>query len=258
MRRVLLTGAVSVVLAANLWGVLQAWRNQKAPRGGRLELTERELRLLPVAAESTATMLRLNWNVGGTGEEQHRAPDWLDRQRLIELGFDCSVAVTNPSARRHYTSLPSRPVYLAVEYAGEAWRKAGAKVQARSALFVVDAASDADRLRERHPDVQRHIICRGLVRLSFRDRERDGASLSTPRLEGWVEGLRPSEVFVPLPYNRILGRLNRPDFDAPPDKPLNEPRFTVRVSWGANYEPRVEAVRLLKVGEAAEGESRKQ
>ena len=104
MRRVLLAGAVGVVLAANVWGVLQAGRNQKAPRGGSLELTERELRLLPMAAESTATMLRLNWNVSGTGEEQHRSPDWLDRKRLIELGFDCSVAVTNPSARRHYTS----------------------------------------------------------------------------------------------------------------------------------------------------------
>jgi hypothetical protein len=253
VRRVLLAGAVGVVLAANVWGMLQAGRNQKAPRGGSLELTERELRLLPMAAESTATMLRLNWNVSGTGEEQHRSPDWLDRQRLIELGFDCSVAVTNPSARRHYTSLPSRPVYLAVEYAGEAWRKAGAKAQARSGLFVVDAASDADRLRERYPDVQRHIICRGLVRLSFRERDRDGTSLSRPRVEGWIEGLRPGEVFVPLPYNRVLGRLSRPDFDTPPGSPLNEPRFAVRVSWGTNYEPWVEAVRLLNAGEAAKG-----
>ena len=253
MRRVLLAGAVAVVLAANLWGVLQAGRNQKAPRGGSLELTERELRLLPMAAESTATMLRLNWNVAGTGEEQLRAPDWLDRQRLIELGFDCSVAVTNPSARRHYTSLPSRPVYLAVEYAGEAWRKAGAKAQARSRLFVVDAASDADRLRERYPDVQHHTICRGLVRLSFRERDRDGTSLSTPRIEGRVEGLRPGEIFVPLPHSRALGRLDRPGFDRPRGSPQNEPRFAARVCWGANYEPWVETVRLLNVREAAKG-----
>jgi len=253
VRRVLLAGAVTVVLVANLWGVLQAGRNQRVPRGGSLELTERELRLLPMAAESTATMLRLNWNVSGTGEEQHRSPEWLDRQRLIELGFDCSVALTYPSARRHYTSLPSRPVYLAVEYQGEAWRKAGAKAQARSGLFVVDAARDADRLRERYPDVGRHIICRGLVRLSFRERDRDGTSLSTPRLEGWVEGLRPGEVFVPLPHSRVLGRLGRPDFDRPPGSPLNEPRFAARVCWGANYEPWVETVRLLKVGEAAKG-----
>jgi hypothetical protein len=253
VKRVLLTGAVSVVLAANLWGVLQAWRNQQAARGGSLELTERELRLLPMAAESTATMLRLNWNVVGTGEEQHRAPEWLDRQRLIELGFDCSVAVNSPSARRHYTSMPSRPVYLAVEYAGEVWRNAGAKAQARSGLFIVDAATDADRLRERYPDVQRHMICRGLVRLRFRERDRDGTSLSTPRVEGWVEGLRPGEVFVPLPYNRVLGRLSHRDFDTPPGSPLNAPRFAVRVCWGANYEPWVETVRLLQVGKAAEG-----
>jgi hypothetical protein len=253
VRPVLLTAAVSVVLAANLWGVLQAWRNQKAPRGGSLELTEREVRLLPMAAESTATMLRLNWNVAGTGEEQHRSAAWLDRKRLMELGFDCSVALNSPNARRHYSSMPSRPVYLAVEYEGEAWRNAGAKAQARSGLFVVDAAREVDRLRERYPDVQRHIICRGLVRLSFRERDRNGTSLSTPRVEGWVEGLRPGEVFVPLPYNRALGRLGRRDSDTPPDMPRNEPRFAVRVWWGANYEPWVDAVRLLKVGEAAEG-----
>ena len=250
MRRVLLTGAVSVVLAANLWGMLQAWRNQQAPRGWSLELTERELRLLPVAAESTATMLRLNWNVGGTGEEQHRAPEWLDRTRLTELGFDCSVAVNSPSAHRHYASMPSRPVYLAVEYEGEAWRNAGAKAQARSGLFVVDAATDADRLRERYPDVQRHIICCGLVRLSFRERDKNGVSPSTPRVEGRVESLRPGMVFVPLPHNRVLGKLGRPGFDTPPDNPVNEPRFVARVCWGSNYEPWVESVRLPRVGEA--------
>ncbi len=253
MRRVLLTGAVGVVLAANLWGVWQAWRNQKAPKGGSLELTERELRLLPLGAESTATVLRLNWNLAGAGEEPHRSAEWLDRQRLTELGFDCSVAVNSPNARRHYNSMPSRPVYLAIEYEGEAWRNAGPKAQARSGLFVVDAAREADRLRGRYPDVQRHIICRGLVRLSFRERDRNGTSLSTPRIEGWVENLRPGELFVPLPYNHVLGRLGRPGFDTPPGSPLNEPRFAVRVCWGANHEPWVEAARWLKAGEPAEG-----
>ena len=250
MRRVLLTAAASLVLVANLWAVWQAWRNHQAPKGGNLELTDRELRLLPTAAESTATMLRLNWNVGGTGEEQHRAPEWLDRTRLTELGFDCSVAANGPGARRHYTSLPSRPVYLAVEYRGEAWRNAGAKAQARSGLFIVDAARDADRLRARYPDPQRHIICRGLVRLSFREQDRNGASLSMPRLEGRIESLRPSELFVPLPYNRALGRLGQPDLDAPPDKPPKEPRFVARICWGANYEPWLESVRLATAGEA--------
>ena len=254
MRRILLAGAVGVVLAANLWGMLQVSQNQKAPRGGSLELTERELRLLPMAAESTATMLRLDWNVGGTGEERHRAPDWLDRQRLIELGFDCSLPLNSPNARRHYASMPSRPVFLTLEYAGEAWRNAGAKAEAGSRLYVVDAARDADQLRQRYPDVHRYVICRGLLRLSFRDRDRKGNLLDTPRLEGWVEGLRPGEVFVPLPYSRVLRSISRPDFDTPSAGPQNEPRFAVRVCWGANYEPWVEAVRLLKVGKAGEGE----
>jgi len=117
-------------------------------------------------------------------------------------------------------------------------------------LFVVDAATDADRLRERYPDPQRHIICRGLVRLSFREQDGNGASLTTPRVEGRIESLRPGEVFVPLPHNRALGRLGRAGLDAPPDSPLKESRFAARVCWGANYEPWVDSVRLTKSAEA--------
>ena len=246
MRRVLLVAAAGVVLVANGWGLLQALRNQRSPRGGTLELTERELRLLPMTAESTATVLRLNWNVSGAGdEEEDSPPGWLDTNRLANLGFDCSVPINSPQARRHYTSMPSRPVYLAVEYEGDAWRNAGAKAQARSHLFVVDTASEAQRLRERYPDPRRHLVCRGLVRLMFRERDRNGNALSTPRVEGWVEALRPSMVFVPLQHARVLRGLSRPGFDEPAMRSPREPRFAVRVSWGANYEPRVEAVRLL-------------
>jgi hypothetical protein len=249
VRRVLLAGAVGVVLAVNSWAVFQAWHNQQVPKGGALELTDRELHLLPLAAESTVTLLRLNWEVGGADGEPPRSPEWLDRKRLTELGFDCSVALNSPSARRHYASMPSRPAYLVLEYQGEAWRNAGPKAQARTGLSVVDAARDASQLRERYPDAQRHIICRGLVRLSFRDHDRKGAPLSAPRIEGWVQTLRPAEIFVPLPHNRILAKQSRPNFEAPPDAPRKEPRFLARVCWGANYEPWVEAIRLSNAAE---------
>ena len=246
MRRVLVAAAAGVVLVASGWSLVQVSRNRSEPRGGRIELTERELGLEEIAAESTATVLRLNWDVLRAGDKEHGPTAWLDAAKLSELGFDCGVPLSKPSARSHYTSMPSRPVFLAMEYEGDAWRKAAATRKVKSRLWAVDAARDPDRLRQQYPDRQHYIICRGLVRLGFRDREGgDGTSLAIPRLEGWIQSVCPEEVFVPLPYSRVLRELRRTGSAGPDASQVSEPRFAVRVCWGANYEPWVEGVRLL-------------
>jgi hypothetical protein len=251
MRRVLLAAAAGVVLVASGWSRVQVWRNRSEPRGGRIELTERELGLEVIAAESTATVLRLNWNVVRAGDKEYGPAAWLDATKLSELGFDCGVPLSKPSARSHYTSMPSRPAFLAMEYEGDAWRKAGATRNIKSRLWAVDAARDPDRLRQQYPDRQHYIICRGLVRLGFRDREsRDGASQPTPRLEGWIQSVYPDDVFVPLPYSRVLRELRRTGSAGLDKSQESEPRFAVRVSWGSNYEPWVEGVRLLSTSAA--------
>jgi hypothetical protein len=93
--------------------------------------------------------------------------------------------------------------------------------------------------------VKHYIICRGLAEVVFRDRDREGKLLATPQLVGWIQMVRPAEIFVPLPQSRMLKGLSRPNFEEPTGGPLREPRFTARVSWGANFEPWVEKVRLL-------------
>jgi hypothetical protein len=238
MKRVLLWAAVVLVLVANGWGFLGAWRNRTEPRGGKLELTERELRLESPAMESTVTVLRLNWNVVTPGHQGH-GPAWLDAAKLAELGFDCRVAVSSPSAHNHYESMPSRPVFLALEYEGEAWRDAGTQAKPKTRLFVVDAARDPQRLRERYPDAQHYVICRGLVRLVFR--EGDGRTPPTPWIGGAIDSLRPDELFVPLPHSRVLRELRRGGSQGPDHS--HEPRYAVRVCWGANYEPWIEGIR---------------
>jgi len=252
MRRVLVAAAAGIVLVASGWGLVQAWRNRSEPRGGRIELTERELGLEVIGAESTATVLRLNWGVLRAGDKEYGPAAWLDATKLSELGFDCGVPLSKPSARSHYTSMPARPVFLAMEYEGDAWRKASAAGKVKSRLWAVDAARDPNRLRQRYPDRQHYIICRGLVRLGFRDREGgDGNSLAIPRLEGWVQSVYPEEVFVPRPYSRVLRELRRTGSARPDRSQESEPRFAVQVCWGANYEPWVEGVRLLSTARPA-------
>jgi hypothetical protein len=180
------------------------------------------------------------------GDKEHGPAAWLDAAKLSELGFDCSMPLVKPGARNHYTSMPPRPVFLTMEYAGDAWQKASATRKTKSRLWAVDAALDPHRLRQQYPDSQHYIICRGLVRLSFREQNAgDGSSLLGPRLEGWIQTVYPDELFVPLPYSRALRELRRTGSDGPETSHVSEPRYAVRVCWGVNYAPWVEGIRLL-------------
>ncbi len=244
MRRALLLAAAGVVLLANGWGMFQAWSNRTEPQGGRLELTERELRLEPAALESTAMLLDLRWRVLRDTADRLAAPAWLDTTKLAELGFDLRVALDGPSARRHYRSMVPRPVYLALEYKAEETPDAAADRDTLSRLFVIDAASRPTALRARYPDSQRYAIARGLVGLFYRDQDRDGTRLPIPRLEGRVLSLSPTQIFVPLPYDRLLREFQRPD-SGPHSPAPKEPRYAATICWGANHEPWITNVRVL-------------
>lgn len=245
MRRVLVSAAAVVVLAANAGTLVVTWRNRSGPSGGTMELTERELRLVPVPWESTAMSLELSWDVlespGG-----RRRPAWLDATKLEELGFDCSLPVDGAHAKEHYASMSPRLVFVVLEYDGEAWRQARqGDPEPKTRLFVVDAGRDARRLRDRYADTKTHVITRGVVRLSYEERNpEDGARLATPRLRGRIETVLPSRIFVPRPHSRVLERLRHRGARSP-EGLEGEPRFAVTVCWGSNYEPWVQGVRPL-------------
>jgi len=254
MRRVLVLTAAAVVLATNAWTLIAAWRNRSGPSGGTMELTERELRLVQVPWESTATSLELRWSVApgkSAVEGTLIAGSWLDATKLEELGFDCSVPVDSPNAKEHYTSMPRMLVFVVLKYVveGEGWWQAGrGDPEPETRLFVVDAGRDARRLRDKFADTKRYVITRGVVRLSYQEHSiPDGIPLPKPRLQGEIVSVLPSDIFVPRPHSRVLEEFRHrgPPTPEPPEPPEGEPRFAVTVSWGSNYEPWVHGVRRL-------------
>ena len=110
-RTTLIISAAVVILFSGVWTAMMGLRNRSAATGGHLELTERELRLPPVFGDSTALFLEVLWRVQDTLVEHERAPAWLDTAKLTELGFDCSVPVSSPHARAHYSAMASRLSY---------------------------------------------------------------------------------------------------------------------------------------------------
>jgi hypothetical protein len=208
-------------------------------------LTEREARLVEVPWESTATRLELRWDTLPDPGRDWGPPAWLDATKLVELGFDCTVPLTDPQAKEHYRSLPFASVFVVLEYAGETWRNAPVDREKETRLFVVDAGRNAGRLRQRYADTETYIITRGLVRLTYEDRGfRDDAPLASPRLQGWIESVVPGQIYVPQPYSRQLEEFRHRG--PPTDKPREGgPRFAVTVAWGSNYEPWVREARRL-------------
>lgn len=247
MKRALVLAAALVVLVANTWVVVSSLRNRAAAPGGTVELTERELRLLPAVGDSTAVLLNLRWEVAATEPDDDGAPAWLNAVKLEELGFDCSVPAASPHARDHYDSVPSALLFLVLEFDGDAAKKAGHDRGSR--LFVVDVGRDASQLRAKYPDTARHLITRGVVKPFLKDRTRlEGRPLPQPRLSARVHAVLPNLIFVPPPHHVLLQGLKRhPDFEGQKANPEPPPRYVVALSWGTRYEPWVRSVRLLPV-----------
>lgn len=238
MRTVCLLGACLVVLLANGWTSWQARHNRQTSTGGQLLLTEREAPLEAVGGESSVTLARLKWTTARLGDARFGPAAWLDSDKLAELGFDLSEPVESPRARRHYGSLPSRPVFLVLQCDPPA---AGDN-SAHSQLRVIDAARDPATLRGRYPDPNRHAIVRGSVRIGLRRQEEEGRPLPRADLVGWVVGLSPELISVPRPLNQALAPFRASPVEEE-NPPPSAPRYSVRVHWGHNYEPWVSEVR---------------
>jgi hypothetical protein len=157
--------------------------------------------------------------------------DWLDRDKLLELGFRIDLDPTHPDAAEHYVHEMTRRVYIVVEYDGEAWRQwigsreehvrqLGRDVEAgtaessaladaeavlaidqtmRSRLFPVDAGVDAEVLRRRYADSRDHAIVAALLRPIVVQHE-DGV----PTLSAEVMGLVVSRMYVSREFRRHL------------------------------------------------------
>jgi hypothetical protein len=218
MRRWGLLLPVAAVLAANLFVLGGVAMNRAGQPEARVELTERELHLVPLGDENTGLAMRLIVTRPGFPHKQ----GWLNRAKLAELGLD----PPDPSAQAHHPGVLSKEAFVAIDCQAN---------QPQSRLVAVDVARDADVLRQRYPDRQRFIVTRGWLGPRWRDGRRTGVVLD----------LLVSDIHVPLPYSRILSGLamtpNQGDF---------EPRYKVALCYGKNYQPWICDCRLVRGGPA--------
>jgi hypothetical protein len=238
--RVWLIVAVAAVLVADS-AVLLSARGNRRSTSSAMELTERELRLAETQGDSTVVFLELLWTTDPAKPHRSRSAEFLDREKLLELGFKCELPPNSADARRYYGSQSPRIAWLVLEYrSGNT--NTGKDAVRGSALVPVDAARDAGALRARSEERGRYLVVRGVIHARLIDHADDTQKpLPAPEVRGWIEMLLPPRIYVPRPHNKLL--LSLPSLPATPHQ--FEPRFAATICWGKNGEPWIKNVRLM-------------
>ncbi len=281
--KILIAGAI-IILASNAVALLGVAYNRSGDPDAIVELTERELgmphRHYGLIKESTGLALRIKCRVetlpqgiGYHGNHCLNTADWLDRNKLIELGFDPeslpeSRADTSLSGNNHR----SRQAYLVLEYNGDTYRRMVKKAEehlarekslleqnpdneefesrvdsaqesllseqlSNSRLFAIDAGRDREALRKKYPDRSRYILMQALIKPVWRSRE--------PHCEwfGMISSLLIETVNIPLAYRELFEPL---EADTQYDEYRQPPRYKVRVAFGKRTEPWVLGVERVQ------------
>lgn len=267
--RTLLIG-LGIIVITNVVALTGVAYNHSGEPEAVVELTERELPLpyrYVSAEENSGLALRLVWRVRGSravvGDYFTSEPEghWLTKEKLADLGFDVSADAREDAAKRRYFKLLPRPVFVALEYDGNAHQEALAQEQralaeaevlarenpdkeefiervkrakesltaeeaASSRLFAIDAATDKKTLRQRYPDRGRYLILPGEVKLMVTDK---GA------LSGYIAGLNGLTVNVPLEFRALFKPLETGDATYRYNQ--RPPRYSVRLAYGQRLEP---------------------
>lgn len=245
MKRLFLGFAALAVLVAYTWVLGSASLNRREARAGTAELTEHELHRVPMPADSTVMLLELRWGVRGASTSRPREAPWLNVAKLGDLGFDCRVPIGSPIARDHYRALTPMQVFAVLEIESDPTESATTAPVGKSRLKVIDAGRDPARLRVQYPDRTRNVLTRAVVSIGYLDHdEPQGPPLERPRVQGWIDALLPSQIYVPPPYGRQLANL-RSESNTPEASQSDAVRFTATIDWGTDYLPCVRGLRLL-------------
>lgn len=255
---------VVVVNAVVLAGV--AWNRSGEP-DATLQLTERELPLLyrfSRSQENTGVAFRLNLSDGSN------SPDWLDADKLRQLGFYVPQSGAGRDARDARSKRPlPRQAWVVLEFDGPAWQallaeqtqrladarlavekgevtreqvksleKALARMrQSGSRLVAVDAGTEPSTLRARYPDRSRYLITGAKVRAWVEPSLSAEDASDSLAVKSYLQ-LLVNRIHVPLQQQKVLqsvlGGELRNERSGDAQRP---PRYVVHLRYGRRYEP---------------------
>jgi len=222
--------------------------NRSGEPDATVQLTERELhwqkRWDLTDKEDTGLYLTLKWNMPGF--KSHRwdythKKNWLNQQKLAEMGFDTSFPLEDKKANRYYSRQLPRQAYVVLEYNGDAYRdwlkEAKERIEeikqelieekkpekkknlendmrhvqreliTHSHLFAVDGGRDPELLRKQYSDKSKYIITPAVFDISMHYIPRKKAPPKSPKkpyLSGWVRKISIPQIHVTSDYRTFF------------------------------------------------------
>lgn len=258
---------IALIAVSNAVALIGVAYNRSGEPESELRLTQRELAppyWRGMDSESGGIELRLQWRTLTKGSNEFYPgiggqPEWLDRAKLAELGFDLSQPEHSAASRRHYERLRLKQIFVALEFDGPAYQDALARAQrladepaanrspalganspaerlkreqtSASRLFAVDAGLDPAELRNKYPDRNHYAIVRALVRVNYYR----GSATRSAQLTGHLTGVINDHISVPPEFRPTFESLPRTynyNLQASPAS-----RFDVTLAFGKRFEP---------------------
>jgi hypothetical protein len=262
-----LVTAASIILVANALALIHGARNRAGSPEAEITLTNRELRYFDqaVTADDSGVTLHLQWTDPSIPSvpKSDPKPNWIDRQKLEALGFDCRLDPGNSDAARFYQQQRPRQAFVVLEYDGEAWRQylqeheqalakrrtgtepddSAAFSAGISHLMTIDADLNPVKLRARHPDRRTVLILPAVIAVML-DYYRYGGMKSDSKhpaeITGRIQEL-PSSIHVSRPFS---DQFRRPERSHP--NVFSYRPYSVYLSYGSSLEPWVTGVEFTE------------
>ena len=272
---------LAIIIVTNIVALAGVAYNRAGEPDAVVELTERELGLpyrYGMYKENTGLGLRINRRI----EDAQRYfygntncwgnPAWLDREKLIELGFKLQPQPEKSAGRLAFEKELPREVYLVLQYDGaahqrvvssaeeelgeqqallannpgqeefekrveDAAKKLNNEQHHNSRLFAIDAGLDRARLRNTYPDTSQYILMQALIRPTWSRDENE------EEWKGTITGLLIGTINIPLEHRALFEPLEAAQLRR--NRNRQTPRYTVRVAFGKRAEPWVITVGKL-------------
>ena len=274
----ILIAGLAIIIVTNVVALGGVAYNRAGEPDVVIELTERELGMAyryRMNRENTGLGLRINCRLEYAlrfyygNNCRWGNPDWLNKGKLIELGFKLQPQDEKRAGRLAFEKELPRKVYLVLENNGAAHQRTvasaeeelseqqallannsgqeefekRAEVAARklnserhhnSRLFAIDAGLDKARLRNTWPDTSQYILMQALIRPTRNFVDESWV------WKGTITDLLIDTINIPLEYRAVFEPLE--DL-----RPLylqddQAPRYKVRVAFGKRSEPWVISV----------------
>lgn len=219
-----LIAAAALVLIADGFAFLHAYRNRTGPGDAAVILTENELVWLPNSDDSGVLLTLRTWqDMGPT--------PLIGRDALAHLGFDVSRDPAESKASEFYYRQGPRRVWAVLELSESApIDPDGKPVADASRLAYIEAGLSPAPLRGRYPDRGRYLILPARLQAHVRPESKKPA-YRPAQLDGDLYGFH-IEVHVSKPWSDLF-RAHRNDRGL---------AYRVRLRTGSLYEPFVDGV----------------